>query len=208
MAEAVHKTNNGVLIDNYAQKTALRLGVTPDSVRLEFRKFASTAAFPTDADEPPFEDLAESPRPTSQEFWLLKLLLVHEDLLPWASEHLKPDWVQHPVVRQIIAQRLAAHTNQTWTSLGALLDDNATPEMQNLITEAAIEDRPVPNPSQQLADLALYLRNQAIDRELAAIRLQMNQPQASDAAQVDLLGRLQELRLSKRQPLAPLADPF
>ena len=33
MAEAVHKTGNGVLIDKYAQKTALRLGVTPDAVR-------------------------------------------------------------------------------------------------------------------------------------------------------------------------------
>src|SRR5262249_61349692 len=30
MAEAVHKTGNGVLIDKYAQKTALRLGVSPD----------------------------------------------------------------------------------------------------------------------------------------------------------------------------------
>ncbi|MGH7968763.1 MAG: DNA primase, partial [Limisphaerales bacterium] len=40
MAESVHKTGNGVLIDKYAQKTALRLGVTPDSVRAEFNKLA------------------------------------------------------------------------------------------------------------------------------------------------------------------------
>ena len=40
MAEAVHKTGNGVLIDKYAQKTALRLGVTPDAVRAEFRKLS------------------------------------------------------------------------------------------------------------------------------------------------------------------------
>jgi len=36
MAEAVHKTGNVVLIDKYAQKTALRLGVTPDAVRRMF----------------------------------------------------------------------------------------------------------------------------------------------------------------------------
>jgi len=36
MAEAIHKTANVVLIDKYAQKTALRLGVTPGSVRSEF----------------------------------------------------------------------------------------------------------------------------------------------------------------------------
>ena len=40
MAEAVHKTASSVLIDKYAQKTALRLGVTPDAVRAEFKKLS------------------------------------------------------------------------------------------------------------------------------------------------------------------------
>src|ERR1019366_10275466 len=40
MAEAVHKTGNVVLVDIYAQKTALRLGVSPDAVRAEFRKLS------------------------------------------------------------------------------------------------------------------------------------------------------------------------
>ena len=46
MAEAVHKTGNVVLIDTYAQKTALRLGVSPEAVRAEFKKVpaAQTAA--------------------------------------------------------------------------------------------------------------------------------------------------------------------
>ena len=38
MGEAVQKTGNGVLIDKYAQKTALRLGVAADDVRTEFKK--------------------------------------------------------------------------------------------------------------------------------------------------------------------------
>src|ERR1035437_2561844 len=38
MAEAVNKTGKRVLIDRYAQKTALRLGVTPDAVRAESKK--------------------------------------------------------------------------------------------------------------------------------------------------------------------------
>src|SRR5262249_47819967 len=38
MTEAVHKTGNAVLIDTYAQKTALRLGVSTESVRAEFKK--------------------------------------------------------------------------------------------------------------------------------------------------------------------------
>src|SRR5437588_8757444 len=40
MGEAVYKTGNGVLIDKYAQKTALRLGVSSDSVRTELRKLS------------------------------------------------------------------------------------------------------------------------------------------------------------------------
>src|SRR5438552_1281307 len=46
MSEAVHKTANNVLIDKYAQKTALRLGVAPDAVRAEFRKLGRTKSSP------------------------------------------------------------------------------------------------------------------------------------------------------------------
>jgi len=38
MAEAVHKTGNNVLADKYAQKTALRLGVSPKPCRPKFSK--------------------------------------------------------------------------------------------------------------------------------------------------------------------------
>ena len=44
MAEAVHKTGNVVLIDTYAQKTALRLGVSPEAVRAEFKKVPAAAS--------------------------------------------------------------------------------------------------------------------------------------------------------------------
>ena len=41
MAEALHKTGNRVLLDTHAQKTALRLGVSPEAVRAEFKKVQS-----------------------------------------------------------------------------------------------------------------------------------------------------------------------
>ena len=46
MAEAVHKTGNAVLIDKYAQKTALRLGVSPEAVRAEFKKVPAAESKP------------------------------------------------------------------------------------------------------------------------------------------------------------------
>ena len=201
MAEAVHKTGSSVLVDKYAQKTALRLGVTPDAVRAEFRKLSRAKAPAPEAVEPPVEESNSPQRPSTPEYWLLKLLLSHDDLVVWAAAHVDPGWVQHSLVRQIVAQRLAAQANQTWTSLAAFLDECEVPQMRSLITEATAEPRPIPNPSQQLSDVALRLRNQFLDRQLAALMQRANQPECSEVERLDLLHQQQELRRLKRQPI-------
>ena len=70
MAEAVHKTGNGVLIDKFAQKTALRLGVSPEAVRAEFSKFkvqgSGFKAQDSESGEPVLESEAEAPRPSTR----------------------------------------------------------------------------------------------------------------------------------------------
>jgi DNA primase len=201
MAEAVNKTGDAVLIDKYAQKTALRLGVTPDAVRAEFKKLSRSKPRALEPVEPPLEESTRPQPPSTHEYWLLKLLLRHDDLVEWAAAHLDPSWVQHALVRQIIAQRLAAHANQTWTSLAAFLEECNAPEMQRLITESTTEPRPLPNPSQQLADVVLRLRNQFIDRQLADSMQRANQPECSEAERLELLHKQQELRQLKRQPI-------
>ena len=206
MAEAVHKTGNSVLIDNYAQKTALRLGVTPDAVRAEFRKLLRAKTATPETVEAPAEESSRPQPPSTHEYWLLKLLLLHEELVGWAALHLDPKWLQHPLARQIISRRLAAHTDQTWHSLPAFLDELETPEMQNLTTEATADQRSIPNPSQQLSDVALRLRNQFLDRRLADLLQRANQPEISDTERLDLLRQQQALRLLKRQPLSPDTD--
>jgi DNA primase len=204
MAEAVHKTGNAVLIDKYAQKTALRLGVTPDAVRREFRKLSRAKPAAPEPAEAATEVSARPQPPSTHEYWLLKLLLLHEELVGWAALHLDPKWVRHPLAAQIISRRLAAHTDQTWHSLPAFLDALETPELQNLTTEATADQRPIPNPSQQLSDVALSLRNQFLDRQLAALMQRANQPECAEAERLELLRQQQALRLLKRQPLAPI----
>ncbi len=201
MAEAVHKTGNGVLIDKYAQKTALRLGVTPDAVRAEFRKLSRAKPPAPEPEEAPAEASPAPQRPSLHEYWLLKLLLRHDDVVAWAAQHLDPGWVQSAAVRQIVVQRLAAHANETWTSLAAFLEECEAPGMQSLITEAITEPRPLPNPAQQLADVALRLRNQFIDRQLADSMQRANQPECSEAERLELLHHQQQLRHLKRQPI-------
>ncbi len=210
MASAVHKTANLMLVDTYAQKTALRLGVAPEAVRVEFKKIpaAKTASAPP-GDEPQesFEISTGTVRPSAQEFWLLKLLFLHEDLVGWATIHLEPAWVQHKAVREIISRRLTAHSAETWTGLANFLNECSSPEMQNLITEAVAESRAIPDPIQQLADVTFRLRNQSIDRQLAALTHRASQPETTENQRLDLLRQQQQLRQFKRQPLAPLPDP-
>ncbi|MBI3853467.1 MAG: DNA primase [Verrucomicrobia bacterium] len=204
MAEAVHKTNNLVLTDKYAQKTALRLAVSPESVRAEFKKVSRPTTATAQPEETQAADEA-APRPSLQEFWLLKLLLLSDEQIDWVAAHLNLDWVSHAVVRQVVSKRLAAHRNDTWQNVAVLLTNVEGGEARSLITEALADERKIPNPEQQLKDILLRLRNQFIDRQLTALTQRANQPELPEPEQHEFLRRQAELRKVKRQPLSPLA---
>jgi len=202
MAEAVHKTGNVVLVDKYAQKTALRLGVLPEAVRAEFKKLPVAR---TASDEPETEPVAEpeTSRPADKEFWLLKLLLLNDALADWTGSYLDVQWIRHPLVRQIVEQRLAARAGAGWQNLAAFLDDCETSEMRSLITEAVAEDRKIPNPEKQLVDVTLSLRNQFLDRQISALTQKASQSELSDTQRAALLGEQQALRRQKQAQLFP-----
>jgi DNA primase len=202
MAEAVTKSRNGVLIDKYAQKTALRLGVTPDAVRLEFKKTSVVKPIRS----APAEDTQPEPeavvaRPSASEVWLLKVLLMHQDVAGWAVSHLNPAWIEHPLVKQAVTQLLQIHREQSWQSLAAFLADCPNPQLQQLITEVSTTDKPVPNPEIQLKDIATRLRNQFITRQIARIVQQLADPALDDEQRVGLLHQLQDLRGQKTRLL-------
>ncbi|HVV70182.1 MAG TPA: DNA primase [Verrucomicrobiae bacterium] len=201
MAEAVHKTANRVLIDKYAQKTALRLGVAPDSVRAEFKKLASGRPQASAPEEEATAPVATPP--SAHESWLLKILLLHDELVDWALQHFDPEWVQHSTAREVLTLRLDAQKNQSWTSVASFLDRCQTTEMKNLVTEATAGGRSVPNPTQQLADVSMRLRNQHLDRHMAAILMRISQPETTDEERLNLLKQQQELRALKNQKLKP-----
>ena len=206
MAEAVHKTANTVLVDAYAQKTALRLGVSTEAVRAEFKKIPAVRTAPVADEDESFEaaETNEAPRPSNHELHLLKLLLLHENLAAWAGLHLDVNWILHPVARQIVEHRLAAQMDEAWKSTAAFLDSCDSAEMRSLVTEAAAEDRKIPNPDQQLADVALKLRNQFLDRQIAALTQKVSQPGLPETEQNELLREREKLRGQKREPLSPV----
>ena len=204
MAEAVHKTGNNVLADKYAQKTALRLGVSPEAVRAEFAKVRSPESgvrSSENEDATSNEPEAETPRPSDKEFWLLKLILLHDDLVGWTALHLDVNWILHPLVRQIVEKRLAAQTSESWKNLAAFLDECESSEMRALVTEAVAEDRKIPNPDRQLADVVTSLRNQFLDHQITASIQRASQPETSETDRMELLRQQQELRHQKRAPL-------
>lgn len=223
MAEAVHKTGNVVLVDKYAQKTALRLGVTPESVRAEFKKAARLkrpmhvaaeheSSEATNANAEASAAPEPMPKPSTPEYWLLKLLLLHEDSLAWTQAHLDLAWLQHAQLREIISRRFELHASNGWQGVAAFLTQCESAEMRSLLIEVTMDERAIENAAQQIADIALRLRNQFIDRQLAAITQRAAQPELNDEQRLELIQHQQTLRQLKRQPLAPLPgsadEPF
>ena len=201
MADSVQKTGSPALVDTYAQKTALRLGVSPEAVRAEFAKLPRQAGSAASAEPEAQVEPETLERPSPQEFWLLKLLLVHDELAGWAALHLDPNWIANAGTRQIIERRLAAQNDGTWQNLTAFLDESDSAEMRSLITEAATEERQIPNPEKQLADIVLKLRNQFLDRQIAALTQKIVSPEISDAQKIELLQAQKKLREQKPSPL-------
>ena len=202
MSEAVHKTDNAILVDTYAQKTAQRLGVSAEAVRAEFKKIrAPHKAEPASKEHEPQSSPPE--QPSIQEFWLLKLVLLYDERPIWAVAHLDLNWVRNLVVRHVVSTRLSLQPGARPAAVTALLAEVEDPAARSLITEAVSDPRKIPNPVQQLADIVKRLRDQFVDRQLSALARQFNRPDLPDGERADLLRQQQSLRQLKSQPLAP-----
>ena len=200
MAEAVHKTGNLVLVDKYAQKTALRLAVSPDAVRAEFKKAHRQKPASPAAERETEAATQDTPRPSPQEFRLMKLLLIDDEPVDWVIAHLDLNWVRHPTVRQVLSLRFAAHANGAWRGVATLVTELDNASARSLVTEALSEQREIPNRGQQIADVILRLRNQFIDQQLMALKQRDSTAGLSASEQGEFL----RLHQAKRQPLEAL----
>ena len=226
MAEAAHKTGNVVLIDTYAQKTALRLGVAPDAVRAEFRRTrAPRTPQPRDVESAP-PSQTQGPALTREEFRLLQLLFKQDDFVGWAADHLDPAWIGNPLVRRIVTDRIGALRTGTWQGVPAFLDSLADAESPGLIAHAIarnylegmsavalekdsrdhVRDRALPNPLEDLKGLVTGLRNEHLTLEINRLNAQMAPLEAGSPEQIEIIKRREVLKACRKQPLAPLAE--
>jgi DNA primase len=208
MAAALGRTANEILLDRYAQRTAMALAaaggvaLSPDAVRAEFRKRIAasgrSAPRPRPAPEPAQEPRPAFVPPSAQELWLLKLMFLNDEYAGWLALHLSLDWIRHPGARTLVQRRLQAWQEERWNGAAAFLGELEEDDLRSLASAAMADSRPIPNPEQQLSDVVLRLRNAWLDQE---IKIQLARAEVSEEERIASLQRLQELRAAKRAPL-------
>ncbi len=223
MAESVQKTGNSVLIDTYAQKTALRLGVSVDAIRKEFSKIKMPMAIVRTEDKP--DDLVPADemeaevftRPSQEEFTLIKLLLEYDNSVEHLSKTMDSNWFPSQISREIFSRRIHLFKTDSWAGLNEFLAECSEPAIQSFVTECLTKPlvpntdgyksprkTELPNPEIQLADVALKLRNQFLDRQIATLTQKISQPETGDDERLSLLREQMKLKEQKRLPLSPV----
>lgn len=207
MAAALHKAGNVVLIDTYARRTALRLGVSPESVLAEFKKSGRIPSHRgTQEDALRGEAASGARRPGPREDQLLKILLTHLDLLDWTAAHLDLHWIQHDDARVVVGRLLERHNGSHDFNPFSVVSDEDAATLRGLVTEALAGGRDLPNPARQLEDIARALRDQFLKRRIEDITRMLTSGEITEAERISLLREQQHLRQQRRQPLTPRAD--
>jgi DNA primase len=215
MADAVQKTGSAVLIDTYAQKTALRLGVSPEAVRAEFEKIPiakSTLTTDKETLEPssPIEKLL----PHNKEFTVLQILLKTDEFVDWASKYLDSRWIKNGAVRKIVEARIREHREKSWQDLPHFLDSLEDENLKGLVTEAIsinykepkdhLAGRALPKPIQELEGYAMQMRKSHIEKELKDLENLCSTLEFGSTEQIEMRQKLKDLRASISAPLQPL----
>jgi hypothetical protein len=149
------------------------------------------------------------PRPSPQEAGLLRLLLENDSFVEWIAAYMDLEWLAHPVVREIVTARLRLEEAHSWPGVAAWLSEMDNPGWRNLITELLVDNRPLPNPETWLkgsptrGGVVKNLRDNYIDRQLAALNQRFGSAGLDEAATLDLLQKKARFNQLKQQPLAP-----
>lgn len=203
MGEVAIKTFNPIIVDAIAQKTAARLGLAPNAVVTQFKRIATrqrTTPTPNEPDAPP---QTQQQLPSQLERWLLRLMFLSDENARWLATYLAIDWISHPHVRNIVARRLQAVTDETWQGVAAFLAGCTDDFERELVTEAATIQHDIPDPQRQLHDVTRALRNQFIDKQLVLLRQRANAPDTTESDRLAALRQYQQLVIARAKPLEP-----
>jgi DNA primase len=196
MGLAVRKTKDAVLLDRCAQQTALAVGASAESVRVEFQRITVPDAVKSNTTRAPAkESEIQIEVPSQQERWLLRLAFYDRAFSDWTADCLDLRWVKHSQVR-LILERAA----QTGASNEALVSD-LDADSSRLLTGVLADATAVPNPARQLQDLVTRLRDRFLDQRLSELTRVMAQPNLSEQELLRTLEEQRELQEQKNELL-------
>lgn len=208
MGAAVTKTRDAVLLETMASRTAQLLGTSMEAVRREFLKAGRAAGRPSrPAPAEPASAPSAPARPSEVEFWLLRVVLLNEDLMDWALGHLDLGWIEHPVVKRVLAAWFVAGETGGAPDVRNLLDAMNDPEATSLVTEVVTAPGAVEEAARILMDAVRKMRDRTLDRELTELTRRIADPSTPGEERLAALRRQMELRKEKAAPLRPRSLP-
>lgn len=208
MGAAVIKTRDDVLLETMASRTAQLLGTSMEAVRRELLKAGRAAGRPSrPAPAEPASAPSAPARPSEVEFWLLRVVLLNEDLMDWALGHLDLGWIEHPVVKRVLAAWFAAGETGGAPDVRNLLDGMNDPEATSLVTEVVTAPGAVEEAARILMDAVRKMRDRTLDRELTELTRRIADASTPGEERLAALRRQMELRKEKAAPLRPRSLP-
>ncbi|MCX8157785.1 MAG: DNA primase [Verrucomicrobiae bacterium] len=197
MATALKKTRNEVLLETYAQKTALRFGLNPSAFIQQFRATPVAPAEGLMVEEAPPEPVE---RPPAVELRLLQLVMCHDEAAPVWLGAMDLAWVTSEPVRRLLALRRAAAESQTWQGVGALLTTLEEERLRNLLSEALLDERPMNQPEAEVRHALQQLRNQYLGQQIKLLQAQLGRPDLPPEQMLATAAEYKRLTLLKREP--------
>ena len=166
------------------------------------------------AKEEPLNTVAIPAQLDPREYFVLKVALQVDDVIPWVVAHLDPGWIMTVAIRDIIARRIQGYLDHTWNGIPGLLAQFEDPVLRTLVLDAStrplvqdsgLHHKEIRDPVVELSQTVQRLRDAAIDRQLVSLNARLADPALLDEERVATIHEQMRLRAEKKVPLAPLA---
>jgi DNA primase len=198
MATALKKTRSEVLLETYAQKTALRFGLTPTVFIQQFRATPAAETEGLMVEEAP---AAPTEQPPDVERRLLQLVMCHDEAAPVWLAAMDLAWVTSEPVRRLLALRRAAAENQSWQGVAALMTTLEEEKLRSLLSESLCDERPMTQPEKEARDALQKLRNQYLSQQIKRLQEQLSRADLTEEQKLATVAEYTRLTMLKRQPL-------
>ena len=197
MAEWLARIPTPILLATYAQQTAKRLGIGEDALRKEAAKLTGGRRDRRTAAEDNADAAADigagHPRGLPAEVMLLQTMLIDEHALEMTAERLDLAWLSDSVASQTIQDVLRLYNRREWNGPNALLNEGDNREVDQLVSELLLTQRPAKQPEKVAPNCLMLLEKLWLEKQLHDLRGQQEAPGLAVVERVKLQQQLLDL---------------